>query len=116
MDGLDNPCSSEKYGVGSPSLEITERLIQAHLSMLDEKECFSSELGMAWVFRGISRGHSVKKIPRKTHVILSSDEKHSFSSNMEKWAGINLLVIPSDGKPMTYCSELHRFSTPSMLD
>jgi hypothetical protein len=47
MDGVEDPFSSEQYGVGFPSLGITEILIPAHLSMLDEKECFSSELGMA---------------------------------------------------------------------
>jgi hypothetical protein len=35
---------------------------------------------------------------------------------MDKRAGINLLVFTSDGKPTPYCSELHGFSTPSMLD
>ena len=44
MDGVENPCCSEQYGVGFPSLGITKRLIPAHLSMLDEKECFSSFL------------------------------------------------------------------------
>jgi hypothetical protein len=34
-------------------------------------------------------------------------------SNMVKWAGINLLVIPSDRKPTLYFTELHRFSPPS---
>ena len=32
---------------------------------------------------------------------------------MVKWAGINLSVIPSDGKPTPYCTELHGFSTPT---
>jgi hypothetical protein len=53
---------------------------------------FSSEQGIAW---------------KTHHAILSSDEKHSFSSNMDKWAGINLSVIPSDGKPTPYWLRLH---------
>ena len=48
MDGVENPCSSEQYGVGFPSLGITERSIPAHLSMLNEKECFSSHLSLGW--------------------------------------------------------------------
>ena len=35
-------CSSVRDGVGFPSLGITERLIPAHLTMLDEKGCYSS--------------------------------------------------------------------------
>ena len=56
-----------------------------------------------------------REIPRKTHAIPSSDEKSNilFASNMVKWAGINLSVIPSDGKPTPSRTELHRFSTPS---
>ena len=36
---------------------------------------FSSELGMAWVFLGISLGLRPREIPRKTHAIPRSDEK-----------------------------------------
>ena len=48
MDGVENLCSSVRDGVGIPSLENNERLIPAHLSMLDEKECFSSNLSSGW--------------------------------------------------------------------
>ena len=48
MDGVENPCSSEQYGVGFPSLGITKRLIPARLPMLDEKECYSSHLSSGW--------------------------------------------------------------------
>ena len=48
MDGVENPCSSEQYGVGFPSLGNTTRLIPARLSMLDEKECYSSHLSSGW--------------------------------------------------------------------
>ena len=64
MDGVENPCSSVRDGAGFPSLEINERLIPAHLTMLDEKECFSSHLSSGW--------HG---FPRKTHAIPRSDEK-----------------------------------------
>jgi hypothetical protein len=37
-DGVENLCSSVQDGVGFPSLGIIERLISAHLTMLDEKE------------------------------------------------------------------------------
>ena len=40
-DGVENLCSSVQYGVGFPSLGITERLIPAHLTMLDEKEYYT---------------------------------------------------------------------------
>jgi hypothetical protein len=33
-------------------------------------------------------------------------------AQMVKWAGINLSVIPSIGKPTTSRTELHRFSMP----
>ena len=39
-----NPCSSLQNTAGFPLLGITERLIPAHLTMLDEKECYSSYL------------------------------------------------------------------------
>jgi hypothetical protein len=42
------------HGMGFPSLEITERLILAHLYMLDEKKCFSSNLSSGW--HGFSSG------------------------------------------------------------
>ena len=60
---MENPYSSVRDGVGFPSLEINERLIPAHLTMLDAKRMllFSSELGMAWVFLGISLGKSLGK-------------------------------------------------------
>jgi hypothetical protein len=48
MDGMENLCSSEQYGVGFPSLGIAERLIPAHLTILDEKECLSSHLSEGW--------------------------------------------------------------------
>ena len=54
MDGLENLCSSVQDGVGFPSLEINEWLIPAHLTMLDEKECFSSHLSSGW--NGFSSG------------------------------------------------------------
>ena len=43
-----NPCSSLRDGAGFPLLGITERLIPAHLTMLDEKECYSSYLNSGW--------------------------------------------------------------------
>ena len=45
---MENLCSSERDGIGFPSLEITERLIPAHLTMLDEKECYSSHPRLGW--------------------------------------------------------------------
>ena len=39
-----------------------------------------------------------------------------FFINMPKWAGINLSVIPGDGKPTPSCTELHRFSSPSQSE
>ena len=48
MDGVGNPCSLEQYGVGFPSLVNTKRLIPACLSMIDEKECYSSHLRSGW--------------------------------------------------------------------
>ena len=41
----ENPCSSVQDVVGFPSLGITESLIPAHLTILDENECYSSSLG-----------------------------------------------------------------------
>jgi hypothetical protein len=38
MVGVENPYTSVQDGVGFPSPGITERLIPAHLIMLDEKE------------------------------------------------------------------------------
>jgi hypothetical protein len=38
MDGVENPCSSEQYGVENPPLVKNKTLIPALLSMLDEKE------------------------------------------------------------------------------
>ena len=38
---MENLCSSVRDGVGFPSLGITERLIPAHLTMLDEKEYYT---------------------------------------------------------------------------
>jgi hypothetical protein len=45
---LENPCSSVRDSEGFPYLGITERLIQAHLTMLDGKECYSSYLRKGW--------------------------------------------------------------------
>ena len=45
--GVENPCNSVQDGIGFPSPGITERLIPAHLTMLDEKECYS-HLSSGW--------------------------------------------------------------------
>ena len=36
-DSVGNPCGSVRDGIGFPLLGIAERLIPAHLTMLDEK-------------------------------------------------------------------------------
>ena len=54
QSGVENLCCSEQDSVGIPSLKINERLIPAHLSMLDEKECYSSHLSSGW--HGFSPG------------------------------------------------------------
>ena len=41
-----NPCSSLQNTAGFPLLGITERLIPAHLTMLDEEECYEPEPGL----------------------------------------------------------------------
>ena len=41
---MENPYSQVRDGVGFPLIGITERLIPANLTMLDEKECYSSHL------------------------------------------------------------------------
>jgi hypothetical protein len=70
MDGMENPCSLSQYGMGFPSLWITERLIPAHLFMLDEKECFFSfELRMAWVFLVISLGKPMPSLAQMRRVL-----------------------------------------------
>ena len=52
---------------------------------------FSSERGMAWVFRGISRGRSPREIQRKTHAILSSDEKSNILFHLTWSNGLELI-------------------------
>ena len=61
-------------GVGFPLLGITERLIPAHLTMLEEKECYSSHLSMGFPW----------EIPQKTHAIPRSDEE-SITLRSEPW-------------------------------
>ena len=46
-NGVENPCSSVQDGVVLLSLGITVRLIPAHLTMFDEKECYSSHLNIS---------------------------------------------------------------------
>ena len=62
-DGVENPCSSERDGIGFPSLKINERLIPAHLTMLDEKECYSSHLSSGWhaFSSGFPSGYALRK-------------------------------------------------------
>ena len=48
MDGVENPCSSVRDIVSCLSLGVTERLIPAHLTILYEKEWYSSHLSSGW--------------------------------------------------------------------
>ena len=45
---MENPCNSVQDSVGFPVPGITERLNPAHLTMLDEKEWYSSHLSSGW--------------------------------------------------------------------
>ena len=86
QDGMENPCSSGRDGVGFLSLGITERLITSHLTMLSSGwPGFSKEFPMVkWA------GINLSVIPGDERPMLSCTELHGFS-------------MPS-------CSELHGLS------
>ena len=70
---MENPCCSVRDGVGFPSLKINERLIPAHLTMLDEKECYSSHLSSGW--------HGFSSLDEKSTTL---PQANYFGKNIEK--------------------------------
>ena len=84
-DGVENPCSSVQDGVGFPSPGITERLIPAHLTMFNEKECYSSYLSSGW--HGFSSGSHA--IPRSDESRITFPDLGSYSDSRTRLSHIS---------------------------
>ena len=71
---------------------------------------FSSDRGMAWVSRGMSRGRSPRDIPRETHAMPRSDEKRIILFHLTWTKGLELMFY------FSLVADFPRHTAPSYTD